>query len=126
MKREFRAYAALVLICVWFTLALLSALPAHADGCRQTGIASWYGWEAGDWTANGERWNPNGMTAAHRTLAFGTVVRVTHSETGRSVVVTINDRGPALWTGRVIDLSQAAARSLGFERAGLAHVCITY
>jgi len=124
MTRHGRFYVALFIIAIWFAIAMLAVVPAHA--AQQCGTASWYGWEAGDWTANGERWNPNGMTAAHRTLAFGTVVRVTHSETGRSVTVTINDRGPALWTGRAIDLSQAAARSLGFERAGLAPVCITY
>lgn len=102
---------------------MLAALP-RADAADQCGQASWYGWEAGDWTANGERWNPNGMTAAHRTLPFNTIVTVTRMDTGRSVTVRISDRGPFI-AGRIIDLSQAAAAVLGMVRIGVAPVCIT-
>ena len=81
-----------------------------------SGVASWYGAEfAGRRTANGERFNPSEYTAAHRTLPFGSRVRVTRN--GRSVVVRINDRGP-FHGGRVIDLSQAAAEDLGIRSAG--------
>ena len=74
-------------------------------------------------TASGERFDKTAMTAAHRTLPFGTKVRVTHAKSGRSVVVRINDRGP-FKPGRVIDLSQAAAEQLGMTGHGLAQVTV--
>lgn len=81
------------------------------------GMASWYGARfAGHRTASGERFDPADLTAAHRTLPFGTRVRVTDAE-GDSVIVRINDRGPFA-RGRVIDLSQAAAKELGLTRSG--------
>ncbi|MEA5579803.1 septal ring lytic transglycosylase RlpA family protein [Nodularia harveyana UHCC-0300] len=86
------------------------------------GIASFYGRGfAGRPTATGERFNPEAMTAAHRTLPFGTRVRVTNTRNGRSVVVRINDRGPFI-RGRIIDVSTGAARSLGMIRSGVAPV----
>jgi rare lipoprotein A len=88
--------------------------PAHAE------TASYYGAESGRHTASGERFDPNAMTAAHRTLPFGTLVRVTYR--GRSVVVRINDRGPFVQKGghftRDIDLSQGAARRIGLPGVG--------
>jgi rare lipoprotein A len=88
------------------------------------GIASYYGYDfSGNKTATGERFNPNGMTAAHRSLPFGTRVRVTNTHNGRSVVVRINDRGPYI-RGRVIDLSLGAARILGMMSSGVAPVRI--
>ncbi|MGA9037752.1 MAG: septal ring lytic transglycosylase RlpA family protein, partial [Pseudolabrys sp.] len=84
----------------------------------QSGIASIY---SGGRTANGEKAAASGMTAAHKTLPFGTLVRVTHKRSGRSVVVRINDRGPFV-RGRVIDVTSAAARALGFS--GLAPVTL--
>jgi len=86
----------------------------------ESGIASVYGYD-GQKTANGERANPAGYTAAHRTLPFGTKVRVTNKRNGKSVVVRINDRGPFI-RGRVIDLTPAASRALGFS--GLAPVTL--
>ncbi|MGC1916952.1 MAG: septal ring lytic transglycosylase RlpA family protein [Pseudolabrys sp.] len=86
----------------------------------QSGIASVYAY-AGERTASGERAKPSGLTAAHRTLRFGTHVRVTNKSNGRSVVVRINDRGPFV-RGRIIDLTPAAASALGFS--GLAHVTL--
>ena len=83
------------------------------------GLASYYG--QGEVTATGERFDPSGMTAAHRTLPFGTRVRVTRVDTGNSVVVRINDRGP-FKPGRVIDLSEGAAENLGITGVGLAEV----
>ena len=96
---------------------------ARGGRCRQMGgVASWYGpGFQGRKTANGERFNTGALTAAHRTLPFGTMVRVTNQNTGRSVMVRINDRGPYAG-GRVIDLSLAAARHIGMS--GLAKVAL--
>ncbi|WP_407664048.1 septal ring lytic transglycosylase RlpA family protein [Microvirga alba] len=81
----------------------------------QSGEASWYGpGFHGRRTASGERFNTNDMTAAHRTLPFGTRVLVVNKQTGRSVVVRINDRGPFV-RGRVIDLSRASAQAIGMS-----------
>lgn len=86
------------------------------------GVASYYGNElAGNRTASGERFDPGQLTAAHRTLPFGSLVRVTNVATGDSVVVRINDRGPFAH-GRVIDVSHAAAREIGLHRSGTARV----
>ncbi len=92
-------------------VAMLFALAPAAQA--QSGIASIYGYSGGK-TASGERAAPGGLTAAHRTLPFGTHVRVTNTRNGRSVVVRINDRGPFV-RGRVIDLTPAGARALGFS-----------
>jgi rare lipoprotein A len=90
----------------------------------QVGLASWYGGSLhGRRTASGERFDQHGLTAAHRSLPLGTRVRVTHLESGRSVIVTITDRGPYV-RGRIIDLSRGAARRLGIDRAGTARVRI--
>ena len=87
-----------------------------------TGGASYYARKfAGRLTANGERYRPGRLTAAHRTLRFGTRVRVTNLRNGRSVVVRINDRGPFV-RGRIIDLSRAAAERIGMIRSGVARV----
>ncbi len=87
-----------------------------------TGVASYYGRRFhGRRTANGERFNMNAMTAAHKTLAFGTRVRVTNARNGRSVTVRINDRGPFI-RGRTIDLSRAAAQKIGMIGSGHARV----
>jgi rare lipoprotein A len=87
-----------------------------------TGVASYYGRRFhGRLTANGERFNMNAMTAAHKTLPFGTKVRVTYPRNGRSVVVRINDRGPFI-RGRTIDLSRGAATKLGMISSGHARV----
>lgn len=85
------------------------------------GMASYYSYEGGNRTATGERFNPQGLTAAHRSLPFGTLVRVTNTGNGRSVVVRINDRGPFI-RGRLIDLSLGAARELGMISSGVAAV----
>ncbi len=100
-----------------FTL-LVSTVGYTVSASAQSGIASVY---TGGRTASGERLSPGALTAAHRTLPFGTMVRVTNNRTGRSVVVRINDRGPFV-RGRVIDLTPGAAQALGFS--GLADVTL--
>ena len=102
-----------------FTLVLTTlAIPMAA--AAETGIASVYTYN-GRPTASGERASSSGLTAAHRTLPFGTQVRVTNAANGRSVIVRINDRGPFV-PGRIIDLTPTGARALGFD--GLAHVTV--
>ncbi len=80
-------------------------------------VASWYGYESGRITASGTRFNPKKLTAAHRTLPFGTKLKVTNIETEKSVVVTVNDRGPYK-RGRSIDLSMAAAKKIELDGIG--------
>jgi rare lipoprotein A len=93
-----------------------------AETAFQSGKASWYGpGFHGRRTASGERFNSGAMTAAHRTLPFGSRVRVVNKKTGRSVVVRINDRGPYAH-GRIIDLSRASAEAIGLE--GVASVAL--
>lgn len=113
-----------------FALILLMALPScapyHARRTpveyQATGTASWYGpGFAGRKTANGERFKPSALTAAHRTLPFGTSVKVTNLTNDKSVVVRINDRGPYVG-GRIIDLSRAAAAKIGLIATGTGRV----
>jgi rare lipoprotein A len=93
--------------------------PSSGSGRTFSGIASFYGNESGRKTASGQRFNQNLLTAAHRSLPFGTRLRVTRGD--RSVVVTINDRGPFV-RGRVLDLSTAAAREVGLTGVGVGRV----
>jgi rare lipoprotein A len=93
--------------------------PSSGSGHSFSGMASYYGNESGSKTASGQRFNQNAMTCAHRSLPFGTKLRVTHG--GQSVVVTVNDRGPFVH-GRVLDLSTAAARAVGLTSAGVGRV----
>lgn len=112
--------AALVTGCLSFVTG--EAIAAGKDQC---GGASWYGpGFNGKMAASGERFNQNAMTAAHKTLPFGTVVKVVDQRTGKSVTVKINDRGP-YHGSRIIDLSKAAATKLGIMQAGTGKVCIT-
>lgn len=102
-------------------LALMFALPGAAEAA-QCGKASWY--SMGHTTASGERMNANALAAAHRSLPFGTRVRVENLANGQSVVVRINDRGPFI-RGRVIDLTRGAAQQIGMIRSGVASVRVT-
>jgi len=95
-------------------------LPVIGNAHAETGLASVYAY-SGAKTASGERANPRAFTAAHRTLPFGTTVRVTNKKNGRSVLVRINDRGP-FKRGRIIDLTPAAAQQLGMD--GIASVTV--
>ena len=96
-----------------------ASIGSQSTGRGFSGKASYYGNESGSRTASGQRFNQNALTAAHRSLPFGTRLRVTHS--GRSVIVTINDRGPFI-RGRVLDLSTGAARAIGLTGAGVGRV----
>lgn len=115
-----------------FRALLVLAVAACLTGCAGTGggvevgetehgYASWYGSENGSHTASGEHFNPQALTAAHRRLPFGSIVRVTNEENGKSVDVRINDRGPFAG-GRIIDVSSAAAEELGMKTAGVVRV----
>lgn len=109
-------------------LAACTCLPkGQADldvGMKERGIASWYGHDFNGWvTANGEIYNMEALTGAHRTLPLGTVVRVTNVENGKQVQVRINDRGPYV-NGRIIDLSHAAAQRLGMTEHGIVAVSL--
>lgn len=109
-------------------LAACTCLPkGQADldvGAKERGIASWYGRDFNGWlTANGESYDMNALTGAHRTLPLGTVVRVTNAENGKQVRVRINDRGPYV-NGRIIDLSHAAAQKLGMVEVGVSAVSL--
>jgi rare lipoprotein A len=96
-----------------------SVQPTSGTGHAFSGMASYYGNESGSRTASGQRMNASAMTCAHRSLPFGTRLRVTHGE--RSVIVTVNDRGPFI-RGRVLDLSTGAARAIGLIGAGVGRI----
>jgi rare lipoprotein A len=96
-----------------------AAIAPSSGGHSFSGMASFYGNESGSRTASGQHFNQNAMTCAHRSLPFGTKLRVTHGD--RSVIVTVNDRGPFV-RGRVLDLSTAAARAVGITGAGVGRV----
>ncbi|WP_310622097.1 septal ring lytic transglycosylase RlpA family protein [Flexibacterium corallicola] len=112
---------ALLLGGLLFTVVLGSILTAQdaQAASTQKGRASWYALTS--ITASGERMNPNALTAAHRSLPFGTKVKVTNRSNGKSVTVRINDRGPFI-KGRIIDLSKAAAKEIGIISAGVGSV----
>lgn len=110
MKKLFLAVAAAILM-----------FSATADAAV-IGMASYY--KSGKRCANGELFNPHGLTAAHRNLKFGTKLRVTNLRTGKSVVVRINDRGPFI-RGRIIDLSLGAAKVIGLTKTGVARISYT-
>jgi len=109
-----------IVVVAALVAGLISTTGAYAGD--QCGGASWYSLP-GNRTASGDRMNPSAMTAAHKSLPFGTKVRVVDQRTGKSIQVTINDRGPFV-KGRIIDLSKAAATKLGFRNAGHTKVCI--
>ena len=116
MKGRILILASSILACQFFAAHL-----SHVFAADQNGLASVYSHESGSGTASGQRLNTGALTAAHRSLPFGTKVKVTNQRNGRSVIVTINDRGPFV-RGRVIDVTPAAARELGFS--GLTQVTV--
>ena len=111
----------IVFVTTAVVLLVYGLMELH-DLYSMTGIASWYGRRfIGKKTANGEIFDPEKMTAAHRRLPMGTIVRVTNERNGRQATVRINDRGPYI-PGRIIDLSRAAARTMDMIERGLAPV----
>lgn len=100
---------------LWMTLAAATLLLLCPHARAETMVASYYGAESGHRTASGQHFNPEGMTAAHRSLPFGTVLRVCYQG---CVDVVVNDRGPAKWTHRDLDLAKGAARKIGLIRRG--------
>ena len=103
-------------------LVAMVGLSGEASAASQCGKASWY--SMGTKTANGERMNAAALAAAHRSLPFGTRVKVENLSNGKSVVVRINDRGPFIG-GRVIDLTRGAAEQIGMVKSGVARVKVT-
>ena len=95
--------------------------PKHQPSYSQVGMASWYGPNVGEFTANGERFDPNMITAAHPTLPLPSIVKVTNLNNGKELLVRVNDRGP-FHSSRIIDVSKAAAQELGMLGAGTAKV----
>ncbi len=122
---QFRPVLALV-ACAIVGLNFLTGCASSSGmsnvGATEHGYASWYGTENGIHTASGESFNYHKLTAAHRRLPFGTIVRVTNEQNGKSVDVRINDRGPWTGGGRIIDVSYAAADELDMKRAGIVPV----
>ena len=111
-----------VFIGVLVGFLMLGRFDSSAPPDSAVGVASFY--KSGKITANGEPFNPNGITAAHRNLPFGTIVRVTNLSNGKTVVVRINDRGPFI-KGRVIDLSLGAAKVVDLTTAGITQIRYT-
>jgi rare lipoprotein A len=104
-----------------YTIRGVTYVPAADPGYDMLGYASWYGEESGSQTANGERFRPDAITAANKTLPLPSYVEVTDLDSGKRIIVRVNDRGPFA-TGRVIDLSRGAAEQLGMRRKGVARV----
>lgn len=104
-----------------YTIRGTTYAPSAEPDYDVLGYASWYGNESGNQTANGERFRPRWVTAAHKTLPLPTYVEVTALDTGRTILVRVNDRGP-FSRGRIIDLSRGAAEALGIRAAGHAAV----
>jgi rare lipoprotein A (peptidoglycan hydrolase) len=123
-------FAGLLALVLLMTFGWADLQPGFASGPRrmhpgetETGLASWYGADQGHHTASGERFDQDAMTAAHRHLPFGTIVRVTNQLNGKSVDLRINDRGP--WRhGRIIDVSSAAADVLDMKKQGTVPVTL--
>jgi rare lipoprotein A len=104
-----------------YTIRGATYVPAPDPNYDRIGYASWYGSESGNRTANGEQYVRSGITAAHTTLPLPTYVEVTALDTGKRIIVRVNDRGP-FSGGRIIDLSRGAAEELGIRRQGVAPV----
>ena len=107
-----------------YTIRGVTYVPAAAPDFDQVGYASWYGSESGNRTARGEKFRPGGISAAHTTLPLPSYVEVTALDTGRTILVRVNDRGPFA-KGRIIDLSHRAAEKLDMIDSGVARVRVT-
>lgn len=117
----------LTILCVVLAGCSTTAMTTPTLAHTVEGRASWYGNEHhGRRTASGEIFNQYAMTCAHRSLPFGTRVTVTNKANGRSATCRITDRGPAAWTGKIIDVSRGMAEALGMLRSGTANVTLRY
>ena len=124
-KRLRSAAITVVALCGFASFNIASAAAAPAAAASETGLAAVYTTRlAGHKTASGKVYNPSRMTMAHKTLPFGTKVKVTNKKNGRSVVLTVTDRGPTQ-AGRVADISSAAAKRLGIRPHAMAEVELT-
>ena len=113
------------MVCLFFLAPLFAEAEAQPGSVIEKGIASWYTSDKSEsLTANGELFDPSSLSAAHKSLKFGTLVRVTNLDKGKSVDVRINDRGPFV-EGRIIDLTPAAAKQAGLLDSGIANVTLT-
>jgi rare lipoprotein A len=121
MRSGAMCYAAAFALVGALFLACANARVIENSSSSMSGIASVYDRSSGEETASGEKLREESLTAAHRTLPLGSVVEVTNSQNGRKAVVRVNDRGPFV-RGRIIDLTPAGARVLGFS--GIAHVSL--
>ncbi len=118
LKQMLKTFYKAITICLLSTSLLTIPLIARP---HEQGVASWYSAKAGTKTASGEKLVDSKLTAAHRTLKFGTIVKVTDTSSNKSVMVKITDRGPYV-KGRIIDLSKGAAHAIGLDKKGLAKV----
>jgi rare lipoprotein A len=105
-----------------YTMRGVTYVPAANPGYDAVGYATWYGNESGNKTASGERFQPKGITAAHTTLPLPSYVEVTSLDTGKRIIVRVNDRGPFSGRGRIIDLSRGAAELLGLKATAAVRV----
>ncbi|NLK05368.1 MAG: septal ring lytic transglycosylase RlpA family protein [Spirochaetales bacterium] len=120
-----RLMALLILLLLAFSVLLAADAPLEPGTVIEKGIASWYTSDKSEsLTANGEIFDPNSLSAAHKSLKFGTIVRVTNLTNGKSVDVRINDRGPYV-DGRIIDLTPASAKQIDMLTSGIANVNLT-
>ncbi|CAM1633425.1 septal ring lytic transglycosylase RlpA family protein [Bartonella apihabitans] len=119
-KKRLLPFLTAIFVVCFFNQGHASLSHGHISHGSQCGGASWYALHSK--TASGEKMNPFGMTAAHKTLPLGSKIRVTNKFNGKSIIVLINDRGPFI-AGRILDLSKGAAAELGFVQHGLANVC---
>ncbi len=120
-----RLMALLILLLLAFSALLAADAPLEPGTVIEKGIASWYTSDKSEsLTANGEIFDPNSLSAAHKSLKFGTIVRVTNQSNGKSVDVRINDRGPYV-DGRIIDLTPASAKQIDMLTSGIANVNLT-
>ncbi len=112
------------IVFIALILIMSGCATTYKQGSRESGLASWYGHDFhGRKTSNGETYDMYGQSAAHKTLPFGTLVRVTDLESGRNIETRINDRGPFVY-GRIIDLSYGSAKALGIVGKGVARVTL--
>lgn len=119
MKKLITIFSLFLAGCTTESVAINSLEPSYKLNTKYLVLATWY--ESGRRTANGEHFNPNGMTVAHKKLPFNTMIRVTNPKNGNSILVRVNDRGPFV-KGRELDLARGAARAIGMKSTEKLHM----